>query len=404
MNAISTIKIVFSFLRSYKLRTFLAVFGVFLGTLSLILVLNISNSLKYNVLLETSKFGDNIIIVAAGQVVRTGRSQTFGVSRSFDVDDAKAIYNSSPEIIDYTPYIKRIMLVSFRENNITTNIIGINERHASLRKLEFTEGTFFSEDDINKIKKVCIIGSEVRDKLFEDIDPVGKNIRLNKSSYKIIGVQKEKGSDLSRNNMDDLILIPYSTFMIRLANIGYIDGVEIKLVDLDIFKKVKKTITTVLRKRHKLNKDADDDFTIINPVDAKNLKTETVDIVSFLGKITAVISYIIGGLGIFSIMLLVLGIRRTEIGIRRAVGARKRDIFRQFLLESSFIGFIGSFFGIIFSIIASLIVFNVGELPLYISIQGIILSIFSSMCIGMIAGVYPAYLASKLDPIKSISE
>lgn len=404
MNAISTIKIVFSFLRSYKLRTFLAIFGVFLGTLSLVLVLNISNSLKYNVLLETSKFGDNIITVAAGQVVRTGRSQTFGVSRSFDVDDAKAIYNSSPEIIDYTPYIKRIMLVSFRENNITTNVIGINERYASLKKLEFTEGTFFSEDDINKMKKVCIIGSEVRDKLYENIDPVGKNIRLNKSSYKIIGVQKEKGSDLSRNNMDDLILIPYSTFMRRLANIDYIDGVEIKLVDWDIFKKVEKTITTVLRKRHKLNKDADDDFTIINPVDAKNLKTETVDVVNFLGKITAIISYIIGGLGIFSIMLLVLGIRRTEIGIRRAVGARKRDIFRQFLLESSFIGFIGSFFGIIFSIIASLIVFNVGELPLYISIQGIILSISSSMCIGMIAGVYPAYLASRLDPIKSISE
>jgi len=190
--------------------------------------------------------------------------------------------------------------------------------------------------------------------------------------------------------------------MNRMDNVTYIDGMEIKIRSMDFFDDVKKAVTAILRERHKLSKDEDDDFTIINPIDAMRLRNEVVNLVNVLGKITSIISYLVGGLGIFSIMLLIVGLRKYEIGIKRAVGARKRDIFVQFIYESTLITITGSIFGIFIGVICSIIIYNIANLPYVISIKGISFSFVSCIFIGILSGLYPAMIAAKLNPINII--
>jgi len=190
--------------------------------------------------------------------------------------------------------------------------------------------------------------------------------------------------------------------MNRIDNLTYIDGMEIKIRSWDVFDDVKRGITSILRERHKLKEGMEDDFTVINPVDARRLRNEIVNLVDVLGKITSIISYMVGGLGIFSIMLLIVGLRKYEIGIKRAVGAKKRDIFIQFIYESTIITLTGSILGIIMGVVLSFIIYYFANLPFIVSIKGVTFSFISCVLIGILSGLYPALIAARLNPINII--
>jgi len=399
---ITYLRIVYGVFSAFKVRTALAIFGVLLGALSLVLVNNISGSLKTKVELEIKKFGENTISVTAGRLSRHGKGGFFEKAKTMKLKDAEMIKNNVPGVLEVSPYLKRGGVLRYRLNNITSSILGVNNSYFSLKKLNLAQGSFFSFDDVEKMNKVCVLGSEVKQKLFGDEDALGKTILIYRAPFTVVGVLEQKGSDLNGTNLDDIVYIPISTFMRRATNIDYIDGMEVVIDSWDNFENISNNITKILRDSHKLFGDAKDDFTIINPVDALKIQNDTVNIVTFLGLVTAGISYLIGGLGIFSIMILSASLRKTEVGIRRAVGARKKDIFRQFLLESGIVGVVGSIFGIILGVFISMIVFKVADLPMVISILGLIFSSVMSFLVGMVSGIYPAYIASKTDPINAL--
>lgn len=399
---IVTLKLVLNVLRNYKGRVILAIIGIFLGSLSLVIVFNVLASTKTNIIQEVEKFGDNIITVASGQMVRAGRQKTFSVAKTMTLNDVNALKNSIMFIDEIAPYIKRAATIRYGEKYISTNIIATTDVYAPMRKLEFNEGNFFNAENVKRMDRFIILGSEIKDKLNDRESVIGKYAAINNMMFNIKGVIEEKGVDLNGNNLDDVSFIPITTYMNRMDNISYIDGMEIKISSLNYFEDVKKAITTILRERHKLSEVKDDDFTIINPVDAMRLRNDVVDLVNVLGKITSIISYLVGGLGIFSIMLLIVGLRKYEIGIKRAVGARKRDIFVQFIYESTLITITGSIFGIIIGVISSFIIYNVANLPYIISVKGVSVSFVSCILIGISSGLYPAIIAAKLNPISII--
>lgn len=399
---IITLKIVLNVLKSYKGRVILAIIGIFLGSLSLIIVFNVLASIKLNIIREVEKFGDKVITVASGQIVRAGRQKSFSIAQTMTLDDAKALKNSIIYIDEIAPYIKRALTIRYGEKYITTNIIGTTDVYAAMRKLKLNEGSFFNEENVKKKDKVVVIGSEIKDKLSLNESVVGKTISINNAILNIIGVIEKKGIDLNGNNLDDVTFVPIKTYMNRIDNLTYIDGMEIKIRSWDVFDDVKRGITSILRERHKLKEGMEDDFTVINPVDARRLRNEIVNLVDVLGKITSIISYMVGGLGIFSIMLLIVGLRKYEIGIKRAVGAKKRDIFIQFIYESTIITLTGSILGIIMGVVLSFIIYYFANLPFIVSIKGVTFSFISCVLIGILSGLYPALIAARLNPINII--
>lgn len=396
------LRIVYGVFNSFKVRTALAVFGVLLGAFSLILVNNLSRSLKVKVELEIAKFGKNTITVASGRLMRHGRGGLFDKATTMKERDIEMISNKVTGVEEVAPYIKRTLSASYKVNNISTTVLGVSSNYFAIKNLALAHGRFINEGDNRRMEKVCILGSEVKNKLFGSEDATGRTILIRGVPFQVVGVLSEKGSDLNGTNMDDMVYVPINTLMRRVANITYIDGMEIVIGDWSMFDDIKADITRILRGNHRLYGDTKDDFTIINPVDTMKMQDQTVRIVTFLGLITAGIAYLIGGLGIFSIMILSVSLRRTEIGIRRAVGARKKDIFRQFLLESGIVGIVGSAMGIIAGVIVSVIVFKVAKLPVVISPYGLLFSALMALFVGVFSGAYPSYTASKTDPINAL--
>ncbi|MDY6820693.1 MAG: ABC transporter permease [Deferribacterota bacterium] len=402
---IITLKIVTNVLRSYKGRAILAIIGIFLGSLSLTLVFNILLSIKQNVLNEVEKFGDRIITVVAGEVVRAGRDKSIDTAKTMTLNDVNLLKNQVIDILDISPYIKRSITVRYKEAFITTNLIATSHNYFKMRKLELKEGMFFNKEDTQDQRKVVVLGSEIDEKIDNKTSLINNKLVIKNSVFNINGVIKEKGTDINGNNLDDVVFVPITTYMNRLDDIDYIDyidGMEMKITSWEKFPDIEKSIKALLRESHGLDKDMEDDFTIINPIDARRLRSDVVSLVDSLGKITSVISFLIGGLGIFSIMLLIVGLRRYEIGIKRAVGAKKRDIFLQFIYESTFITVSGTIVGIIFGISISLVIFSIASLPAIISTKGILFSFLSCIFIGFFSGVYPAYIAARLKPIDII--
>ncbi|MCX8083298.1 MAG: ABC transporter permease [Calditerrivibrio sp.] len=396
------LKIVYGVFKSFKVRTALAVFGVLLGALSLTLVNNISKSLKMKVELELEKFGKNTINVASGRLARHGKGGFFEKAKTMTLKDADMIKRNIAHIQTVSPYVKRGGVLRYEMNNISSSILGVDTNYFFLKKLNVVEGSLFDNDHLNRMERVCVLGSEVKRKLFGNDSALGKTVLIYRAPFTVVGVLEEKGSDLNGTNLDDMVYIPVTTFMRRAANLDYIDGMEIEIDDWKNFEMIKEHITVILRENHRLYGDTKDDFTIINPVDALNIQNQTIRIVTFLGLVTAGISYLIGGLGIFSIMILSVSLRRTEVGIRRAVGARKKDIFRQFLLESGIIGISGSILGVIFGVVISVVAFKLAALPTVVSIMGLVISIVMSFVVGIISGIYPSMTAAKTDPIVAL--
>lgn len=399
-----------------------------MGSMSLIVVFNITGAVKKKATQEIEKFGDNLITVVSGQIIRAGRQKAFDIAKTLTLGDVKVLKSVLTDIIDIVPFINRTVVINYKENYVTTNLLAVGDNYFTLKNLYIDIGSAFDSFAINNMFKLCVIGSEIKKKLFvspvNNVDQQGivgdmsgsfrigqsvlegniidKYLNIYNSKFKVIGILKEKGVDFSGANLDDVVIIPISTYMRRLSNLDYIDGMDLKIKNYSIYEELKENIKRILRERHKLKDVDEDDFTIISPVEIKDLKTQTINLVDTLGKITSIISFVIGGLGIFSIMLLIIGLRKIEIGIKRAVGAKRKDIFIQFIFESTFITLSGAFIGIIIGNIITFTIYTFAKLPYFFSLKGFVLTILACVFIGIFSGTYPAIAASKLKPIDII--
>ena len=398
------LKIAWRSLCKFRLRTLLALFGVFLGTFSLIVVSNLSMSLSKKTEAEIESFGKDLLIVRSGVVRRVAAGTTLlSEATTLTIKDSMAIAQKSSLINDTSPSAHRAFPVRYKDINLRSVLVtGVMPNYTEIRNFRVREGIFITEDDYKNLGKVAVIGSRVAEKLFGKEDPIGRHILIFRVPCRVVGVMEEKGVDLSGVEQDNQIFIPLSTYLRSFVNKDFINTIYVQVINGDVIKRAKTDIEEILRINHKITGDKKDDFTVIDLKDVTALKEQAMSMIKILGRISAVVSFSIGGLGILSIMILIVNERRLEIGLRRAVGGRKRDIISQFLLEASFISLSGGIVGIFIGIIASLIIFKASGLPLMISLAGILLSFIASVSVGILAGIYPSKKAIMIQPVDII--
>lgn len=387
----------------HKLRTFLSILGIAFGTLSLVIVANITKMMEKKVELEAENFGKNLVIVRTGILQLAGRSQSFGISKNLKVNDAIDIKEKLFYINDVTPVFDKNFPVRYGETTVTANLLGVLENYHNIRKVELIKGRFFSKEEEENREKVAIIGHKIYESLFKDEDPIGKRILIFRAPVEVIGVLKPMGVDLSGNDQDKQIIVPLSTMTRRFLNVDYLTTIYAQTQEENQLKTAKEDIRNLLRNNHKLKTGDKDDFFIQTISDIATIKSDAVNLVNDLGNTSSILSFGIGGLGILAIMILTISERKKEIGVRRACGATKKDILYQFIFEALFLTTIGSIVGLFLANTITIIVSLVGKLPLSFSPISFVYAIGLSTFFGLFAGIYPAKRASEVDPIKVLN-
>ncbi|MEW6053313.1 MAG: ABC transporter permease [Nitrospirota bacterium] len=398
------LRIAFRSLLNFKLRTVLAVMGVFLGTFALIVVSNLSDSLSLKTEKEAENFGNNLLIVRSGVVRKMGTStRLLSEATTLTVDDARAIVQGSRFINDVSPSGNKTFPV--RYGNVvlkSTLVVGVTANYPLIRNFRVEEGRFLSSEDDRGFSKVAVIGTKVAQNLFGNESPLGRYILIWRVPCQVIGIMEEKGVDISGLDQDNQIFVPLNTYLRRFVNKEYINSISVQVTGEESIPLAKAEIEEILRNRHKIRQYENDDFSVIDLKDVMALKIQAISMIKVLGRVSAVVAFLIGGLGILSIMILIVNERRVEIGIRRAVGSRKRDIVLQFLIEASFISFSGGTAGVMASSVASILVFWLADLPVAVSPAGHILSLSATVLVGILAGIYPSQKATRIQPVDVI--
>ena len=392
-------------LNIYRIRSFFAMLGVFLGTLSLIVVSNLSGSFSEKMLTEIDKMGTNLLIVKNSIVKHFARrTELLNEAVELTIDDSVAIMQGSTFIKDVSCACNKTFTLRHKGKVLTSIlIVGVSPNYQEVRSCFVQKGRFISKADNTDLNRVVVLGTRVVEKLFNDKEnPIGKYILIARVPFLVTGIMEEKGADISGADQDNQVIIPLNTFMRRLVKKDFIDTIYVQAENEDSIPLAQTEVELILRKRHRITHDKDDDFTVIDLKDLKDLKTKTTDMITILGRISAVVSFLIGGIGILSIMILIVNERRVEIGIRRAVGAKKRDIIFQFLIESSIISLCGGIAGVFTGFALSIIVFKLSNLPFNISTAGLIFSFIASVTVGTMAGIYPSKSAIDIQPVDII--
>lgn len=395
------VKAAWQHLTLHKRRTLLSLLGILFGILALVAVGNVSLAMKRRVEIELNKFGPNLVIVRAGVVYVHGRSQRqFSFAKTLKMGDVKAIRHSILGIDIAIPLSEKEFSIRYKQNKTTARLIGAGPKIFELRNLGLLKGKFYSEGDERLAQRNVVLGYKVWETLFSGGDAIGKTILIRRVPCKVIGILEKKGVDLAGEDQDSVIYTPLSTMMRRFLNVDYFSTILIKAKEKKNIANIKEETERLLRKRHKIGPGGKDDFTVYTLSEMTKKKEEGLKLVSLLSKMAATISFSIGGLGIFAMMLLSVSERKREIGIRRAVGAKKGDILIQFLGESLFISLFGGIGGVVLGIIISLIIIIISGLPLVINPIHLALAFFISISLGVLSGLYPAYLATSIEPIE----
>jgi len=388
----------------FKWRTMLAVLGVFFGTFSLIIVSNLSGSLVIKTEQDIDSMGKDLLIVRSGIVRRVGAGMPLMSSATnLTPEDARAIKDSIPSVSDLSATGYKTLPVRYG-NTVLKGILvnGVEPNFQDIRNFYVRQGNFITEKDNEDRAKVAVLGRTVVDKLFGNEDPIGKYILIWRVPCQVIGIMEEKGSDVSGADQDSQIFIPLQMFLKSMVNKTNVNNIYVQVTREELIPTAKADIENLLRKRHKIRPGENDDFGVIDMKDVLALKTQAMDLITVLGRIAAAASFVIGGLGILSIMILIVNERKVEIGIRRAVGSRKRDITLQFLMESSFISLTGGMVGVVAGSLLTVLLFQILKYPFTLSMIGLILSFAASVAVGVMAGIYPAKKATLIEPVDII--
>ncbi len=385
-----------------KLRSLLTMLGIIIGVGAVIAMVSVGMGVKSNVQSSIASLGSNMLIVSPGAANRGGPRSAAGSMQTLKYDDALAIKDKIKNIDYVSPTVNGSYQVVNGNLNWKTTVQGVTPEFMAVRSLVIGSGSFISEDDMEKRRRVAVIGSTVAENLFEKDNPVGHNIRINNQPFKIIGLVESKGQSSMGQDQDDMVYIPLTTAQERMLGITYIQSVNIQVTSQDKMDQVQEEIETLLRQRHRLTAGKEDDFHVRNLTSLMETMSQTTSMITLLLGSIAGISLIVGGIGIMNIMMVSVTERTREIGIRKALGATFQNIMMQFLIESVVIGVIGGLIGIAFGCAASGIIAEFGGFNTVITLFPILLSFTFSVGIGLFFGIYPARKAAKLDPIEAL--
>ena len=404
MNIFSSFAIAVTALLAQKTRTLFASLGILIGIASVIVMVAIGKGSQQEVMDVIAGMGVNMVTINAGEMKRRGgRLRLSGNVTTLSPRDAEHISNEIEEVELVAPFEEKRMNAKFDNNAAETTITGSTLDFPLIRGYRIEKGEMFSERDLKTASRVAIIGKTAIKNLFGEEDPIGQVVKVHFIPFKILGVFEAKGVDTNGLDQDDLIFIPLPTLMRRIVNQTHVSRIFVKISSRENISKASEKIRELLRESHKLNDEREDDFTLVSQLDLEEMKRETSELFTKLIVGVAAISLLVGGIGILAVMLISVKERTKEIGIRRAVGATRSDIVRQFLYESLIIGFLGGGIGIAFGVGLTLGLTHWGDWTLLLDQGSIWTASWVCAVIGVVFGVFPAIKASKLDPMEALT-
>ncbi len=393
------VKVALRSLLANKMRSFLAMLGIIIGVGAVISMLSIGAGAQKQILQQVTAMGTNLLIVRPGQG-RTGGVST-GDTQNLKIEDAKALLQASPLIDAVAPVVSGNFQVKHLNKNTRSNVLGTTITYFSLRNMIVEKGRIFELNEAESLTRVAIIGPVTAENLFGKNDPLEENIKINGINFKVIGILKSKG-DQGFSNPDEQVVIPYKTAMKQLLGVDYLREIDIHVVEGGNLDNVQKITTDLLRKRHRTAEDMPEDFNVRNQADILETASSISQTFTVLLGGIASISLLVGGIGIMNIMLVTVTERTKEIGIRKAIGAKEKDILRQFLIESIVMSSLGGFIGMFMGILTAQIISNLSQFKTIVSIQSVIISLSFAIIVGVFFGLYPAKRAADMDPIEAL--
>lgn len=382
-----------------KLRSILAMLGIIIGVGAVIAMLAIGSGAQASILQRISDMGTNLLIVRPGQ--RGSGGVMSGTQQNLTIQDALAILNTVPGVQQVTPVVGGSAQLKYYNKNSRVNVTGGAVTYFTIRNFTVEKGRPFTDTETYASARVAVIGPTTAQNLMGDEDPIGKTIKLNGINFKVIGVLTAKG-DQGWSNPDDQAIIPYTVAMKQVFGLTRLREIDIQATSEDILDQVQTDTTILLRKRHRLADDTTNDFTISNQAEILSQASQVTQTFKLLLGSIAGISLLVGGIGIMNIMLVTVTERTREIGVRKAIGAKDRDILRQFLLEAILMSGVGGVIGLAMGIGIATAIGSFTSFAPVVTTSSIIYSLSFACSVGVFFGYYPARRAAALDPIEAL--
>lgn len=401
----SLLKMSITSLKINKMRSMLTSLGIIIGVSAVIIMLAVGNGASKKIAAEMEAMGSNLLMIHSASAKSGGVRMGMGTKPTLTLKDAVAIDQKARGVLAVAPYSSETQQVTYGNQNWSTSIAGTSMSYFMIRNYDIDEGRGFLPEDTKNGTKVAIIGQTVSTELFGDVDPIGKTIRIGNIPFKVVGLLKSKGSSGMGQDQDDLVFIPITTAQRKVFGTdfpGTVNMITVKAQNDEVISLTQEDITEILRKRHHIGTKQDDDFEIRNLAEMQESIKSTTKTMSLLLGAIAGVSLIVGGIGIMNIMLVSVTERTKEIGIRMAIGAKASDIRIQFLIESFILSMAGGLIGVFVGILGAYLMHYFAGMNIAITPSSVLLSLGFSAAIGIGFGYYPAYKASRLNPIEAL--
>ena len=401
MNLLNLFKISIRAVANNKMRSFLSMLGIIIGVAAVIIMMSIGQGSKESIRQELSTMGTNLLTIRPGADMRGGVRQDPSAMQTLKMADYERIMREKKFVSKVSPEVTASGQAIYGNNNTTTSMYGESMEYLDIKQWSVEEGDCFTEEDIKKAAKVCVIGATVVKELFNGHAPIGKTIRFKSIPMRVVGVLKAKGYNSWGMDQDNVVIAPYTTVMKRIAAQTYFSSIVCSALTEELSDAAIEELTQMLRDNHKLKGEAADDFTIRSQAEMMETMSSTMDTVTIILVVAAAFSLLVAGIGIMNIMLVSVTERTKEIGLRMAVGATGPVISLQFLIESVLISVTGGLLGVIVGVAASTFVASFG-MPSSVPAWSIYVSFLVCVCIGVLFGYIPAQKAANMDPIEAI--
>jgi putative ABC transport system permease protein len=399
MRILSTIIIALRALRRNKMRSALTALGMIIGVGAVIVTVSLGSGAKATVEAQIASLGQNLITVFPGNFTSGGVRGGWGSATSLTVDDAEAIKLEVPGVIGVSPTTRDFTQLIAGGLNWRSLIQGESADFLSIRSWPLAYGDFFTEQDVRTTAKVCVIGNTIAEQLYPGIDPIGQTLRVRNIPLRVVGVLTAKGFNAGGQDQDEVVVIPYTTAMKRVTKRDRISQITIQAQNENVMKRVQNDINDLLQQRRN---GREPDYTVVNQIEIAEAANKSSETMRMLILAVAVVSLVVGGIGIMNIMLVSVTERTREIGIRMAVGAHGKDILLQFLTEAVVLSVLGGTLGILLGFASSQTIAIWKHWPVLVSTPAVMVSFAFSALIGIFFGFYPARKAAQLDPIDAL--
>jgi len=403
MNILNLFKVSIRAVANNKMRSFLSMLGIIIGVAAVIIMMSIGQGSKESIRAELSTMGTNLINIRPGADMRGGVRQDPSSMQTLKMADYERIMREKKYVTNVSPEVTASGQAIYGNSNTNTTVYGESPEYLDIKQWTIEQGDCFTQEDIKKAAKVCVVGTTIVKELYgEGADVIGKTIRFKSIPMRIIGVLKSKGYNNWGMDQDNVIIAPYSTVIKRIAAQTWFSSIVCSAITEELSDAAIEELTQILRDNHKLKGDADDDFTIRSQAEMMETMSSTMDTVTIILVVAAAFSLLVAGIGIMNIMLVSVTERTKEIGLRMAVGATGPVISLQFLIESVLISVTGGLLGILVGCSASEFIVPMFNMPSSVPAWSIYVSFFVCVCIGVLFGYIPAQKAANMDPIEAI--